>query len=60
METLFGELDEAALTKNELITGSDEWNTCYATEWFYNGELARRDVHVVVHKLPEVFPTTEM
>lgn len=60
MITLFGELNESDLTKREMITGSDEWNTCIATEWYLGDELARRDVHVVVHKFPSIFPTSEM
>ena len=60
MHTLIGEVDEALLTKKEFITGSDEWNTCTATEWSLNGEMVRRDVLVQVHKLPEISPIAEI
>lgn len=60
MHTTIGEIDESLLTKKEFNTGSNEWNTCTATEWYFNGEMVRRDVLVDVHKLPEISHTVEI
>lgn len=60
MHTMIGEIDEARLTKKQFDTGSDEWSTCKATEWYLGDEMVRRDVDVTVHKLPTSELITEI
>ena len=54
MQTLLGELDEAVLEKKTFETDRTEFTVCYATEWFYEGQFVRRDVHAEVLKYPPI------
>ena len=55
IRTLVGDVEESQLIKKEIVTGEDEYSACMATEWYLNDQMVRRDVHVTLKKLPDIF-----
>ncbi len=48
----------SGLEIKEYVTSENDYCIVTAKEWWFNGELVRRDVSVTVKKFPELFGVT--